>query len=77
MEVQCFGLGTSLEQKTNTIDSIVAPFKTVELWKLSFTASGGSFFFFFKPGDHAIASLLWKTAVKNNVRGFADIKKSL
>lgn len=76
MEVQCFGLGTSLEQKTNTIDPIAAPFKMVELWKLSFTASGGSFFFF-KPGDHAIASLLWKTAVRNNVRVFADIKKSL
>ena len=30
-----------------------------------------------KSGNHVIASLPWKMALKNNVRGFEDIKKSL
>lgn len=45
MKVQSLGLGTSLEQKTNRVDSVVSPFKMVELGKFSFTASGDFFFF--------------------------------
>ena len=49
MKVQSLGLGTSLEQKTNCVDSVVSPFKMVELGKFSFTASGDFFFLIWGP----------------------------